>query len=344
MAEGHIMKKDVFDVKGQKTKLMPQMLKMLEAQSYESLEQARKRVKAIGIQNSRARESIEIYATNWNDYVHPAILSLASDAVSKRQPVIDDLQVMILLQTAAMDIHDDVMDKSKMKNGKPTLFGKFGQDMAILVGDAFFMESLMMLPSLKSLIDEVSFERILATVRSTLLEVGNAHLLELSLKGRLDLQPQEIIDLIERKAAIFEGIAEIGAIIGRATEDQINALKVSARTFGALVMLREEFIDMFEPVELSSRLINEYPPLPIVISLDYPKAREYVEKFRKGKVTQKLVSELTSVVLRNRNVSNLKKTMEVRAAQTVQLLRAQHFKKKPASSLASLIQATLEDL
>lgn len=338
------MKKDVFDVKGQKTKLMPQMLKMLEAQSYESLEQARKRVKAIGIQNSRARESIEIYATNWNDYVHPAILSLASDAVSKRQPVIDDLQVMILLQTAAMDIHDDVMDKSKMKNGKPTLFGKFGQDMAILVGDAFFMESLMMLPSLKSLIDEVSFERILATVRSTLLEVGNAHLLELSLKGRLDLQPQEIIDLIERKAAIFEGIAEIGAIIGRATEDQINALKVSARTFGALVMLREEFIDMFEPVELSSRLINEYPPLPIVISLDYPKAREYVEKFRKGKVTQKLVSELTSVVLRNRNVSNLKKTMEVRAAQTVQLLRAQHFKKKPASSLASLIQATLEDL
>jgi geranylgeranyl pyrophosphate synthase len=342
--EAQLMKKEALDCKEKEGKLLPKILVMLEAQGCESLEKAKKRAKAIGIENIKARESIEMYASNWNDYVHPALLSLSSDAVSKRLPITVDLQVMMLLQTAAMDIHDDVMDKSKMKNGKPTLFGKYGEDLAILVGDAFLMESFLMLPQFKSMVNNDTFTRICATVRKTLLEVGNAHLLELNLKNNSELQSQQIIDLIERKAAIFEGISEIGAIVGNGSKDQVDALKAGARTFGYLVMLREEFIDMFEPVELSSRLRNEYLPLPIVVSLEDPKVRGYVEAFKKGRVTEKSAHELVDIVLRNQNVKRLKETMEVRVTQTVKLLRSQRLKKKPVSSMASLIEATLEDL
>ncbi len=337
------MEREAFENK-KDGKLMPQILKMLEAQGGESLKEARKRLTAIGVQNSRAFSAIEMYASSWNDYVHPAILSLSFDAVSKKSQNIIDLQVMILLQTAAMDIHDDVMDKSKMKNGKPTLYGKFGEDMAILVGDAFLMESFLMLPRFRCFMEQDLFEHVVAVVRRTLLEVGNAHLLELELKDKPELKPQEIVELIEKKAAIFEGISEIGATVAFGSPGQVDALKVAARAFGYLVMLREEFIDMFEPLELSSRLRNEYAPLPIVCSIEDPKVKEYLELVRKGHVAQKTIQELVETVLRNQNVVRLKETMELRATQAVQLLKGQHLKRKPVSLLATLIQTTLEDL
>ncbi|MGA3059613.1 MAG: polyprenyl synthetase family protein [Candidatus Bathyarchaeia archaeon] len=338
------MPKKVLGKKAAEKKLMPQIIMMLEAQGGKSLEQARKRLSYIGVENAEAIESMEMYADNWNDVIHPAILSLSAEAVSKRALVVTDLQVMVLLLTSAMDIHDDVMDKSMTKNGKITLFGKFGEDLAILVGDALLMESLMMLNSLGNSMAKESFDHITVTVKNSLLEVGNAHLMELQLKRNANVLPQEILDLIEKKAAIFEGIAGIGAVAAGGSPEQIDVLKKAARAFGYLVMLRDEFIDMFEQDELSSRVKNEYPPLPIIYAIKDPKVKEYITTLRRKKITKKSMQELINLVYENQNVISLKEMMKSRAIQTTELLNRGSLNKKPASLLASLIDATLEDL
>jgi len=318
---------------------------MLDAQGGKSLEQARKRLIAMGVDNAEARQSMKMYAENWKDVIHPSILSLSSDAVSEGTPIVIDLQVMILLLTAAMDIHDDVMDKSTEKNGKATLYGKYGDDLAILVGDALLMESFMMLDVFRKSIDPESFDCIVTTLKKSLLEVGNAHLMELQLKKKkASVLPEELISLIEKKAAIFEGIAEIGAIAGKGAFDQINALKAWAKAFGYLVIVREEFIDMFEPAELSNRLINEYLPLPILYAIEDPEVKEYVAKLGDGKITEAIIQGLINLVYENKNVIRLKVTMENRLSQALKQLETNSLNKKPASSLAILIQATLEDL
>jgi geranylgeranyl pyrophosphate synthase len=325
-------------------KLMPQVLKMLEAQGGQSLRAARKRLVAINVENAIARKGLEMYAENWNDVIHPSILSLSSEAVSEKPSAVNDLQVMVLLLTAAMDIHDDVLDKSLTKNGKKTLFGKFGEDLAILIGDALLMESLMMLPTFRNSMDLESFDRLTLAVKNTLLQVGNAHLIELQLKRKTDVTPQDILSLIEKKAAIFEGLAEIGAIAGKGSKDQINVLKAVAETFGYLVMLREEFIDMFEPDELSSRLKNEYPPLPLLYACNDPNVKKCLEKMRSGRITENSVQDLINLVYENQDVVKLKQAMGKKATQTIRLLGTQVLNKKPVLSLASLIETTLEDL
>lgn len=338
------MGKETSSKKVTKQKLMPQVLKMLEAQGGQSLEQARKRLVAINVENAIARKGLEMYAENWNDVIHPSILSLSSDAVSERSSVVTDLQVMVLLMTAAMDIHDDVLDKSLTKNGKETLYGKFGEDLAILVGDALLMESLMMLPSFRNSMDSESFDRMILAVKNSLLQVGDAHLIELQLKRTANVTPQDILNLIEKKAGIFEGIAEIGAIAGKGSQDQISVLKAAAKSFGYLVMLREEFIDMFEPDELSSRLKNEYPPLPLLSAIEDPSVKQYLVKLGSGEITEDSVQDLVNLVYENQNVIKLKRTMKKRVTQTISLLKKQDLNKKPVSSLASLIETTLEDL
>ena len=242
-----------------------------------------------------------------------------------------------------MDIHDDVMDKSVTKNNKPTLNGQFGEDLAILVGDALLMEGFLTLCSIRNSMDEMLFDRIVTAIKNSLLEVGNAHLTELNLK-KTDVLPKDIINLIEKKAAIFEGIAEIGAIASKGSNDQVDALKASARAFGYLVMVREEFIDMFEPSELKNRLENEYLPLPILCALEDPKDKKNIMTLLSQKMTESSVQELVHLVYDNQNVIELKKTMENRVSTANRLLQQQNLIKKPALSLATLIKSVLEDL
>jgi geranylgeranyl pyrophosphate synthase len=339
------MKEKDLNKRVKEKKLMPQILKMLELQGGEALEQARKRLLAIGIENPKAQESLKMYANNWNDLIHPAILSLTSDSVSVRTPIVTDLQVLVLLLTAAMDIHDDVMDKSTIKYEKATLYGKFGEDLAILMGDALLMEAFMTLYSLRNKLDSALFDGIVATVKKSLLEVGNAHIMELQLKRSVNVLPQHLLNLIEKKAAIFEGIAEIGAIAGKGSCDQISALKASSRAFGYLVMIREEFIDMSEPNELSNRLKNEYPPLPILCAIEDPKIKELITKLSSGKITKKMTEDLVGLIDKHPNVIRLKSSLEDKAVQATEMLNAQNYlEKKPVFSLALLIKATLEDL
>jgi geranylgeranyl diphosphate synthase type II len=325
-------------------KLMPQILDLLEKRSGRSLEEARRRLLMVKVETTQAREALEHYAKNWNDTIHPAILSLSCDAVADELADVLDMQVIILFLTAAMDIHDDVIDKSKIKGDKTTIYGKFGEDLAILMGDALLLEGFMMLHEYKRSITLESFNSIMEIIKNSFFEIGNAHLMELQLKRKTSAEPDEYLRIVEKKAAIFEGICKIGAIIGKGSENQVNAIKTYGRTLGFLAMLREEFIDMFEPDELQSRMINECLPLPIAYALDDPKVRKLITKLRGSKKTHVSIHELINMVYENKNVIRLKRIMEERAEQAVGTLTTLNLRKKPALDLATLIRGTLEDL
>jgi geranylgeranyl diphosphate synthase type II len=338
------MRKRFSGKRGKKEKLMPQILGLLEKRSSGSLEEARKRLLMVKVETTKAHEALEYYAKNWNDIIHPAILSLSCDAVADELRNVMDMQVIILFLTAAMDIHDDVIDKSKTKGNKTTIYGKFGENLAILMGDALLLEGFVMLHEYKSSITLESFNSIMEIIKNSFFEIGNAHLMELQIRRKTSAEPDEYLHIVEKKAAIFEGICEIGAIIGKGSESQVNAIKTYGRTLGFLAMLREEFIDMFEPAELQNRMDNECLPLPVAYALEDPKVRKLIRTLRGSKKTQDNIHELIDVVYENKNVIGLKKIMEERAEQAIDILTASNLKEKPAIDLTTLTRGTLEDL
>lgn len=110
-------------------------------------------------------------------------------------------------------------------------------------------------------------------------------------------------------------------------------------------MLREEFIDMFEPTELSNRLKNEYPPLPIIYATENPKVKKAVATLRNSRrITKETTQALVNIVYENRNVTKLKETMEDRTTQTVKSLDTICLNKEPASLLALLVRGIPENL
>jgi geranylgeranyl pyrophosphate synthase len=186
--------------------------------------------------------------------------------------------------------------------------------------------------------------KVYETLKMSLFELGNAHALEMDLKRRVDVAPEECMRIVKMKAASIEADMRIGAMLGGGTSTQIEALAKYARTLGVLATLREEFIDVFEIEELNQRISNEYLPIPVLYAMQDKDSRRKIEKLlSKGKVTDNDVNELMHIVFEARNVITLEKEMKELAAESVPLTsKIRNIKLR--NQLTKLILSTLEDL
>src|SRR4030042_1808027 len=101
---------------------MAKIQKVLRERSSTALELARKRILEIEVENSQGQQALKLYAKHWDDITHPGMLALACEAVGGSPDKSVPVQVATLLLTAAMDLHDDAIDRSKVKNGKITVY------------------------------------------------------------------------------------------------------------------------------------------------------------------------------------------------------------------------------
>lgn len=246
----------------------------LQRRSEKSLKMAKETVFGIRTECREINEAFKHYARNWNDYVHPGLVSIACEAVGGNPDEALPMQVVMLMLTAAADIHDDIIDESKTKYGKPTVFGRFGKDVALLVGDAFLVKALTMLHELKNRFSEEKINKFWNIISGGFFELGEAEALEASWKGNTNVSPEECLRILEKKASTFEAHMRIGALIGGGNSDDVDMLGNYGRTLGVLFGIREDFIDMFEPDELENRMKRECLPLPIL----YASANPHVKK------------------------------------------------------------------
>jgi len=325
-------------------KLMGKVLEIFRERSTKPLDLARKEILEMNIESQKAREALKYYTKNWDDITHPGILSIACEAVGGNPVDAIPIQVVMLLLAAAIDIHDDIIDQSKIKNGKPTIFGKFGKDMALLVGDALLMKSFTLLYKCEEKFPQKTVSALFDTIENTLFEMGNAHLLEIHFKGRLDVIPDEYLKVIEKKAANVEAQTRIGAIIGKSTKNEIEALGKYGRILGILITLREEFIDVFEPEELHNRMKNECLPLPILYAFQNPQVKKKIlKKLAKGKISENTADEIVEIVLSSKEVQKLKGIMQKISEEALDIVyQSPELYIKPMLTL--LLRATLEDL
>ena len=205
-------------------KLIEKVLRNLEERSVKSLEIAKETILSKTVEYDKINEAFKHYTENWNDYLHPGLVSIACEAVGGNPDEAVPIQVVMLLFSAAFDVHDDIIDGSKAKYGIPTVFGKFGKDIALLVGDAFLMMALALLHKLEKEFPTEKMNMIWNIISSRFFELGDAEALEASLKGNIDTSPEESLRILEKKASTFEAHMQIGAIIGYGNADDIEVL------------------------------------------------------------------------------------------------------------------------
>jgi len=320
------------------------LMETLRRKAEKALELAKESILAQENICGESHDALEYYASIWENFTHPGLFSIACEAVSGNPTKELEIQAVIAMIGAALDLHDDVIDRSKVKHGKPTVFGKYGQDMTLILGDVFFVGGFTLLGKMIGKLPEEKIKGIFATLRKMLFELGNAHALESTLKGRGHITPEEYMHVIQMKAASVEADMRIGAVVGGGTKSEIEALTKYGRIAGILATLREEFIDIFEIEELRHRRHSECLPIPVLYAIQDKKTKGKIGKLiAKRRITSKDIDVLLDMVLKTESVRKLKKMMKDLVVQSF-YLASKVANEKLRDELRDITSSTLEDL
>ena len=245
---------------------------IFKKQGTRALEMARKAVLVEKLQSQKAQQALTYFMTEyWHDTARPSLMALACKAVGGDPELTQPIAIPLILISGAIDIHDDIIDQSRSKDGRPTVYGKYGKEIALLVGDALLFKGLVMLNETSVIgIQAEKMSRILDIIKSMFFELGDAEALELEFRGRLDISPRKYLRVVRMKAADVEAHTRVSAILCNASNREIKALSEYGRLLGMMIILRDDLIDLMMPEECQNRIKAEALPLPLLYGLRDP--------------------------------------------------------------------------
>jgi geranylgeranyl diphosphate synthase, type I len=289
-------------------------------------------------------EPLEHYIAHWDEFTHSGLFSLACEAVGGNPEDVVRTQAAISMMTAAFDLHDDIIDKSTVKHNVPTVYGKFNAEITLLLGNAFLIEGLKLFADSVSMLPKERGNCAFNTFKNLFFEVGNAHALEVALKERKNVTPDEYIMITEMKAASIEADMSLGALFGGGGDIEVGILAKVGRILGILATLRDDLIDVFDIEELRQRILVQDLPLPILFAMQDQEAKgNILSILAKPKIKDSDVSELVEVTLKSKPVLLLRDKMQSLIEQGLTLTNSWP-KKRVKRKIQSLFSFMLEDL
>jgi len=252
--------------------------KLFDERGTKVLEEAAASVLREKIECIEVKEALSHFISHWRDVLRPSLVSLACEAVGGDPSITAPIGKSLTLLSGATDIHDDIIDKTMMKEKGKTVPGRFGGDIALLAGDALICEGFIGLFEGLARLD-ISLEKKLAivhTIRGLYSEMLDGEALELRFRARTDVKPDEYLYVVRKKAADIEASTRIGAMLGNGSEEQINALGEYGRLLGMIALLRDDLEDLLDFNMLNLRIKNESLPLPILYALGGKEKREEI--------------------------------------------------------------------
>ncbi|KCZ54961.1 farnesyltranstransferase [Hyphomonas beringensis] len=168
--------------------------------------------------------------------LRPLITLIAAHAVGKANPATHALAAAVEFIHTATLLHDDVVDESDLRRGKPAAKAIWGNKASILVGDFLFARAFNLLVEANSL----DILNRLATA-STIIAEGEVRQLAAMQAG--DLPTEDYLAIVEAKTgALFEAAAETGAM-SAGGDKYANALATYGKNLGLAFQIIDDVLD-----------------------------------------------------------------------------------------------------
>lgn len=142
-------------------------------------------------------------------------------------------------------LHDDLMDKSPLRRGKPTVYCKWDENTAILSGDTMFAMAWRYF--LKR--DHPQLRRILNTFNETAIEVCEGQQYDMNFERESHTTIADYMNMIRLKTAVLlAGALKIGALYANAPESDIDHLYQFGIHLGLAFQLQDDLLDAYGDV------------------------------------------------------------------------------------------------
>jgi octaprenyl-diphosphate synthase len=171
--------------------------------------------------------------------LRPRFLILVARAVSG-SPQTDDAVLRAAAATELVHLasllHDDVIDKTTMRRGRPSVNAQYGDNVAILMADLLFAHAFDL--ALSTL--EPQITRLLAQTTRLMCE---SEIFQIERAGQ-NLSREDYYYIIRCKtAALFSLCAEVGGFLGGAPDKTRRALAEFGRLIGMTYQITDDVLD-----------------------------------------------------------------------------------------------------
>ena len=140
-------------------------------------------------------------------------------------------------------LHDDIMDKSATRRGKPTVHERWDANQAILSGDVMLIEAYRLLAEHTP---PAILPKVLQVFSGLAVEVCEGQQLDVDFETREDVTIEEYLRMIELKTAVlFGGALQIGGLLGGGSDADAEHLYQFGRDAGVAFQLRDDLLDSF---------------------------------------------------------------------------------------------------
>lgn len=315
---------------------------LMKTRGQKALETSKQAILQEKINYEPLREALRYFMEEfWFDTLHPTLISIACEAVGGNPDETVNMGAAMVLLAGAADIHDDIIDQTTIKEPRPTVFGKFGRDIAILAGDALLLKGIYLLHEACATLPKDKKQEILDSVKRNFFDISSGVAKETSFRGKTDISQADFLEIVRQKVATAETSMRIGAILGNGTKKETELLAHYGSTLGFLLSLRDEFIDVFEADELKNRFENECLPLPILLALHDDSKKSEILKLLQNDLTEEKIERLLDLSIdckENKDlISYMKHLVEAETESIVPL-------KSKNGTLVLLLKSTTEDL
>ena len=150
-------------------------------------------------------------------------------------------------------LHDDIMDRSLLRRGKPTVHSLWGDNSAILSGDAMSIlayEYIVQRPP-------AFLPEILSIFSRTALQVCEGQQLDMDFESAPGTTMEEYIRMITLKTSVLIGASlQIGALCGGAPGSDALRMYRFGEQFGLAFQIQDDLLDTFGNEEILGKPIG----------------------------------------------------------------------------------------
>tara|TARA_B100001964_G_scaffold6483_1_gene7103 strand:+ start:6930 stop:7901 length:972 start_codon:yes stop_codon:yes gene_type:complete len=227
--------------------------------------------------------------------MRPILVLLAARCCnSKNDHHISLAAVIEFIHTATL-LHDDVVDMSTLRRGRPTVNEQWNNPSSVLVGDFIYSRAFQILVQIGDM-------RIMKIIADTTNKIAEGEVLQLITKNNPNSTEQNYLQVIENKTAIlFQAAAQCGAILGEAVSAVEDSLKRFGMHLGTAFQLVDDVLDYDGDTQAMGKNIGDdlaegKPTLPLIYAMQHAN-EEQLATIRQGLKDQAVSEQLLEEVI-----------------------------------------------
>lgn len=160
------------------------------------------------------------------------------------------LAISLELIHMASLVHDDVIDNSELRRGKPTVMSQWGNRLSIYTGNYVLAKSL-------ALIAEYQRRDVIGIMADTSMSICEGEIKQMRSCYDVSQGLKDYLRRIERKTALLIAVScQLGAMISQAADEHVQALKRFGYYLGMAFQITDDILDFVADEEILGKPVG----------------------------------------------------------------------------------------